>query len=284
MRCAVVLTTYNAPRLLGICLRSLALQSDTDFDLLIADDGSTEETKAVIERFRYDFPEGRLQHFWHEDKGYRKSAINNEVFRAARGKYLYFILVDHDTIAHRDFVADHRRMQEAALAADEHLLFMGRRIDLGPRLSEELTEASVPDFHRGLSIPLLRSWLRRETRNIGRAIRITSPFLQKLLKRDRVADLLGSNFSIEASLLYAINGYDESFQSYWGEDGDLFVRARNSGATLRGLKGYAIQYHLHHERLDPTPEHEDRYRKRLADPEYRRCGRGIEQEGPSSSV
>ena len=52
-----------------------------------------------------------------------------------------------------------------------------------------------------------------------------------------------------------VNGYNENFKSYWGEDGDLFVRVRNLGVKHYGLIGYAIQWHLHHKRLEETPEH-----------------------------
>lgn len=266
---AVVVTTYNNPRLLELCLTSLVHQTEKNFVLHIADDGSKPETESVIARLAPEFLHRPLHH-WHEDLGYRKALINNTVFRSL-GDFDIVILVDHDTIAHKRFVEDHLAMHRGKKRA----LFMGRRIDLGPELSASLTPEQIGEFQQGLSWPLLRSWWRGETRNLSRALRISAPILQILFGRRRVRDLLGSNFSISRELLWEINGYDEDFQGYWGEDGDLFVRARNSGALISGLKSFAIQYHLFHKRLEPTKTHEAEYQRRLTDPEYRRCKNGI---------
>lgn len=266
---ALVVTTYNNPRVLGICLKSLSNQSSKDFDVFIADDGSTDETKRKIESLRPAL--GRpLQHFWHPDTGYNKSKINNTVFREL-GAYRVVICIDHDVIAHRRFIEDHL----AAHAGEERLCFMGRRVDLGPALSARIDEGNVLDFNRGLRPELLWSGIQRDSVNVLRAIRIGNPWLRRLLKRDSVPDLLGSNFSVSRELLFEVNGYNEDYRAYWGEDGDLFVRLRNSGAKLTGSKSLAIQFHLHHPRLEPSAEHQRRYAEILADPTYRRCEHGI---------
>jgi GT2 family glycosyltransferase len=239
------------------------------FDVHIADDGSGAETKAKIESLAPLFPHG-IEHHWHADEGYRKAKINNDVFRKL-SDYSVVILVDGDTIAHHRFIEDHLSRHKNR----PRLLFMGRRIDLSPNLSSSLSEENITAFNRGLPLSLLASVLARETKNLSRAFRITSPILQKLLRRNRVKDLLGSNFSISRELLFEVNGYDEAYQAYWGEDGDLFVRVRNAGAEIEGLKSFAIQYHLYHPRLEPKKEHEALYQERLRDNSYRRCKMGI---------
>jgi predicted glycosyltransferase involved in capsule biosynthesis len=90
-----------------------------------------------------------------------------------------------------------------------------------------------------------------------------------------VPDLLGSNFSISTKLLHEVNGYNEDFQAYWGEDGDLFVRVRNAGALIRGRKNFAVQFHLDHPRLEPKAEYQERYQALLKDRSYVRCLNGI---------
>lgn len=268
-RLALVVTTYNNPRLLELCLTSLAHQTDRDFALHIADDGSGPETKALIERLAPSFREPPIHH-WHPDQGYRKAIINNIAFKAL-GDADVVICVDGDTIAHHRFIEDHRR----AHVANDRVLFMGRRIDLGPRISASLSTPMIPEFQKGLSLPLLRSWWAGETKNLSRAIRVANPTLQKLFRRNTVKDLLGSNFSVSRPALWDVNGYNEDFQSYWGEDGELFVRLRNTGVRIFGLKSYAIQFHVHHKRLEPTKEHESLYDRLLADHQYKRCTRGI---------
>jgi GT2 family glycosyltransferase len=270
MRAALVVTTYNNPRYLELCLRSLAAQKCKDFDIFIADDGSQEETRKRIDSLRPLFKNQKVNHFWHPDRGYTKSTINNEVFRHVKD-YPITICIDHDTIVHPLFVQDHLSIHKKIPNA----CFMGRRVELGPWISLTIDEDNVEEFCQGMSTKLLISHLRGETENAFRAWRVSSPILQKLFKRDRVPDLLGSNFSVTTELLYRVNGYNEDFQSYWGEDGDLFVRLRNVGATLVGLKGFAIQFHLYHRRLEPNRESQARYVELLKDKTYIRCQNGI---------
>jgi glycosyltransferase involved in cell wall biosynthesis len=272
MRAALVITTYNNPRYLGICLRSFSNQTSSNFEIFVADDGSKEETAAKIEDFKRHF-DRKVHHFWHPDTGYRKSTINNEVFRNLAG-YDIVICVDHDVIAHHRFIEDHLSIHEKYPNA----VFMGRRVELGPVISAKVSEENVTDFNRGFSRGLFISGLKGDSQNSLRGLRIGSPLLQKLFKRNRVPDLLGSNFSVTWDLLKRVNGYNEDFQSYWGEDGDLFVRLRNVGAELVGLKGYAVQYHLSHPRLDPDRSSQQRYEEILKDTTYTRCKNGIVKE------
>jgi glycosyltransferase involved in cell wall biosynthesis len=269
MKAAIVVTTYNNPKYLGICLKSFSNQTHSDFDLFVADDGSRDETRVKIDALRPELG-FKLEHVWHPDTGYKKSQINNEVFRRL-GAYSVVICVDHDVIAHRQFVEDHLSMHRGRPRA----VLMGRRVELGPRISASITEENVTRFNHGVSFALLQSALQGDTPNASRAFRITNPLVRRLLGRDNVPDLLGSNFSISRELLWEVNGYNEDYQAYWGEDGDLFVRLRNSGATIVGRKSFAIQYHLDHKRLDPAPEHVARYQELLKDTSYVRCKNGI---------
>lgn len=273
MKAAIVVTTYNNPKYLGMCLKSLSAQSCRDFDIFVADDGSGDETRKKVEALRPLFFGRKLEHVWHPDQGYKKSTINNEVFRRLDA-YPIVICVDHDVIVHPDFVQDHLNVHQRVPNA----CFMGRRVELGPDISSGISEENVSNFCRGLSLELFLSGLRGESQNIFRALRVSSPSLQKLLKRDRVPDLLGSNFSVTTDLLYRVNGYNEDYQSYWGEDGDLFVRLRNIGATLVGIKGFAVQYHLHHPRLEPNRDSQARYQELLKDRSYIRCDNGISKK------
>ena len=45
---SILLATYNWPQALKLCLESLATQTDRNFEIIIADDGSTDSTKQVI--------------------------------------------------------------------------------------------------------------------------------------------------------------------------------------------------------------------------------------------
>ena len=111
-------------------------------------------------------------------------------------------------------------------------------------------------------------------------IRLDAPaWVTRILKRDRVLDLLGSNFSISTRSLIEVNGYNEDFEGYWGEDGDLFVRIRNRGIPHYGVIGYAVQWHLYHKRLEETPEHIEKVRALLQRTDYVECRNGIRRSG-----
>lgn len=285
---AVVINTYNHPRFLGICLEALALQSRKDFDVFIADDGSKDETKQKIEAYKPRFETG-IRHYWHPDTGkFERAKICNNVFRDLK-PYRFIICVDHDTIAHRDFVKDHYFMHEGFGGPGEReLLFMGRRVDLGPEVTETITEQNVRDFSNGLNwgfnFRLIKSGLAGETPAFMRAVRITAPWLQKMLKKDRVPDILGSNYSVSTRLMHRVNGYDESFDRYWGEDGDLYIRIRNTAAKnpnvkVRGLKSMALQFHMFHPRREFTPDQVAKYEEDLRRTDYTWCENGIVKSG-----
>ena len=84
-------------------------QTDHNFEIVIADDGSREDTRQLIERFARatDRP---IQHIWQADDGFQKCRILNKAIIAARGDYL--ILTDGDCIPRKDFVSVHRANAE----------------------------------------------------------------------------------------------------------------------------------------------------------------------------
>jgi glycosyltransferase involved in cell wall biosynthesis len=273
---AVVITTYNNPKSLELCLSSFLNQTDQNFEVFIADDGSKDETRDLILKMKREcwFP---IYHIWHPDEGYRKAKINNTVFRQIDPlKFPVILCVDHDVVVHHRFVEDHYRAH--AKEQFKPLLFMGRRVDLSPEMTAKLNSSNVNQFNLGLTFDLFKSGLKGETKHVMRSVRLEGPeWLLKLTKRDRVSDLLGSNFSISTQVMIDVNGYNEDFKSYWGEDGDLFVRVRNSGVKHYGIIGYAIQWHLYHKRLVETKEHVDAYQSLLKDRDYKVCKNGIQK-------
>jgi glycosyltransferase involved in cell wall biosynthesis len=105
MRAAVIIATYNWPRALELALWGFAGQRERGFDVVVADDGSGPETRAVIDRLRAASGLA-IRHVWHPDRGFRKSEILNRAIAAAGHDYLIF--TDGDLIARNDFVAAHR--------------------------------------------------------------------------------------------------------------------------------------------------------------------------------
>src|SRR5690606_7557515 len=146
------------PRSLGLCLQSLSNQTEKNFDVFVADDGSSNDTKRKIDQFQTFFA-NPIQYYWHEDHGFRKAMIHNQVFRELKN-YDTAILVDGDTFQHYRFVEDHL----VAHQGQSRMVFMGRRVEVGPELTSQITESNVCQFNKGLTWPLFWSQLKGDTR------------------------------------------------------------------------------------------------------------------------
>lgn len=288
---ALVACTYNQPKDLDAYLWSLRAQTHGNFHIWIADDGSTPETARVILLHQENFFGKRLHHIWHEDNGYRKCLILNKTLVEVK-KYdpKWLIFTDSDLVVHPNFIDDHVSI------SGPNRLFMGRRVDLGTHVSEWIRNHPQSLFNWPFYLKVMTSAFvspestptvdadenttdihrtRGITRNVKRLFRIQNSLLSKICGWHRVPDLLGSNFSICPELFYKVNGFNEALEHYWGEDGDLFVRARNAGADISGRKGYAVQLHLWHQPRKAPPDAEESYLKCLKNTQYVRCESGL---------
>ncbi len=138
---SVIVTTYNREDALDAVLRSLACQSDRDFEVVVADDGSTAATAAVIDAWTGKIGR-RLDHVWHEDRGFRAAEIRNRAILAARGVYCVFL--DGDCIARPDFVAAHRRLAEPGCFVTGNRILLSR--DLTAEVLREQPHAGDMDL------------------------------------------------------------------------------------------------------------------------------------------
>jgi GT2 family glycosyltransferase len=249
-KASLLISTYEMPRHLELVLAGVARQSCRDFEVLICDDGSGEETRKIIEKFTAmsGLP---IRHFWQEHQGFRKCRILNRAAREAKGEI--FIFLDGDCVPHRDFVRDHLEGQEVGR------YLAGRRVELGEALSEDLTPERVRlgffDFPRP---ELLLSAARGETQAVNRSIRLPWDLVRRALRMDRVVDLKGCNYSIPRSALEAVNGFDEAYEGYGREDTDIEIRLQHLGLRIKSLKGLAIQFHVWHPRREFTLANETR--------------------------
>ena len=104
IKCSLVISTYNWPKALKFCLESALQQTHLPNEILIADDGSTEETTSLIKKYQ-QVSSVPIIHVWHQDKGFRKSEILNKTL--ARAQYDYIIQIDGDVIMSPRFISDH---------------------------------------------------------------------------------------------------------------------------------------------------------------------------------
>ena len=253
MRISVVISTYNKPHFLERVLAGYAAQTDRDFELVVADDGSGAETEALVRRFRAEagLP---LVHVWHEDRGFRKSEILNRAIVASGGDYL--ICTDGDCIPRADLVTTHR-----ALARPGRYL-AGGYLKLPARVSERVTR---DDVITGRVAEL--GWLWAQGWRPGRrALRLVrSPALAAVFDRltPTAAHFHGNNASAWREDLYRVNGF-EGRMGYGGLDRALGYRLENAGVRGIQIRHRAVAMHLHHERPYRDPEMMRRNRELLA--------------------
>ncbi len=236
-RIAVILSTYNWPRALELSLAGYARQTWPGFQLLIADDGSGEETRAVIERARQESGLD-IVHVWHEDRGFCKSEILNRAILATGRDYLIFS--DGDTIPRPDLIEVH-----AHEALPDRFL-AGGYIKLPQATSAAIT---LDDVHSGRIFEL--RWLRARGYRPGRhALRFTrSDGWGRLLDRitSRKVRWVGNNASTWREHLLQANGFDMEM-GYGGQDAALGDRLENLGVAPRRIRYRTLALHLHHDR------------------------------------
>ncbi len=265
-KASVIVTSYNQRSTLEFLLATLERQTIKDFEVIIADDGSSDGTDQLCSRQ----DELNLRFETQPDIGYRKAKILNQAIRAAKAPYLIFL--DADTILERHFVEDHLR-----LSRPSHFV-CGRRVELGPEFSRSITLDKVHQgWFDGFNFQLLKSVLNKDSEHFNRSIRVTNSYIRKLAKYDKPLDILGSNLSVWKDDIVEINGFNEAMESYWGEDGDLYIRLRNTGKKPIGAKAICVQFHVFHKRREPTKEHVERYYRMLNDTDYKWAKHGLSQ-------
>ncbi len=266
---SVIVTSYNQRSTIEFLLASLEQQTYRDFEVILADDGSSDQTEQFIEK-AWGFS---LRWVTQKDEGYRKSRILNEAIRQARADYLIF--VDGDVVLERHFIQDHWQLRKVG-----HFV-CGRRVDLGPEFSKQVSLNKIQNGFLTVASCSLRwslflSGWRGDSEGIKRGWRVPR-FLRRWMGYHRPLDILGSNLGVWKLDLYAVNGFNEDLESYWGEDGDLYIRLRNSGRISTGAKGLCIQYHIFHMRRPVSAENVRRYQAKLEDLSYKWAKLGLDR-------
>lgn len=237
MRVSVILSTYNAPAWLEKVIWGYLMQDHQDFELLIADDGSTRETAQVIERMRAETGLC-IRHIWHADIGFRKCAILNRAILAAEHDYLVFS--DGDCVPRHDFLAQH-----VAMAQPGHLL-SGGTVRLPQALSERLNWESIVSGQA--TNP---RWLVQQGLPITKKLLLLSsnPRLARWLDTVTTtrATWNGHNASSWKEDILRVNGYDERME-YGGLDRELGERLMNDSVKPLQIRHRAVCVHLDHAR------------------------------------
>lgn len=241
MKIGVIISTYNKPEYLEKTLWGYCFQTRPADEIIIADDGSREDTARLIQSFGECLP---VKHVWQEDRGFQKSQILNKALVAAESEYLIF--TDQDCIPREDFIETHQRY------AQKGYFLSGGYVKLAEGPSKRITAEDIRK-QRVFSI----AWLRRQGQPIS--VKLSKLCRNRLYAWFRNttttarASWNGCNSSGWKADALAINGYNEDMH-YGGQDREFGERLHNLGIKSKQIRYSAIVVHLDHKRPYRTKE------------------------------
>jgi glycosyltransferase involved in cell wall biosynthesis len=262
---SIIVTTYDRVDALDAVLRSLSQQTDRDFEVVIADDGSGHDTAKLIEDWR-----GRLgaplKHVWHEHRDFRAGEIRNRGVVSSSGRYCVFL--DGDCIARPDFVTRHRALAEPGW------FVTGNRVLLTERLTAAVLREHLEPERWGLS-----DWIgQRLSGGLNRLAPVLNLPLGPLRKLNsgEWEGARSCNLAIWRADLDRVDGFDAVFSGWGNEDSDLVIRLMNAGICRKDGRYATGVLHLWHPGADRSrlPQNE-RLLARVIESERVRAERGM---------
>jgi glycosyltransferase involved in cell wall biosynthesis len=268
MRLAVIVTTYNRPDALAAVLSGYLAQTDADFELIIADDGSGSETAEVIAEHQRG-ARISIRHVWQEDRGFRAGAVRNRALAHTDADYVIF--TDGDCIPAVDFVREHRRL------AEQGYFLAGNRVLLSKALTDRvLTQGLAP--HTWGPLRWARARLDRDINRVLPLLRLPNGGFLRKLAPQQWRGVKTCNLSAWRADLLRVNGFDEAYSGWGLEDSDLVVRLLRAGVRHKTARFAAPVFHLWHRENDRSalPENQARLAQLLASTSLR-AGQGLQQ-------
>lgn len=224
---SLIVATYNWPEALNVCLLSIKQQSLLPNEVILADDGSNDDTRFLIHEMQQDFPVP-LIHVWQPDLGFRKSLVLNKAI--AKASSAYIVQVDGDVILEKHFIEDH------ASVAEKGFFIRGTRAHISrPHVEKALSEKNIKFNYWSLGL-------------VHRFNALRLPALAFLIekKSNKSSGVRGSNLAFWKSDFLVVNGYDNDLIGWGHEDEELAIRFINNNVLRKSVKFKCVQFHLHH--------------------------------------
>ncbi len=234
---SLILSTYNKPEFLDKVLTGYSHQSFKNFEIIIADDGSTKDTKDLVQQFNKLIPQN-IYHEWQEDNGFRKCKILNKAITKSSNEYLVF--TDGDCIPSRKFLETHSKL------AKKGYFLSGGHFPLCEKTSDTI------------KLEHIKSQICFNKRFL---IKSGQPFDKnyfKLIKNKCLIKMLdqitptkptfnGNNSSAWREDIIFAKGFNEKM-GYGSEDNELGYRLNNNGIKSIQIRNRAKVLHLFHSR------------------------------------
>lgn len=233
----LVISTFQKPEYLRLCLHSVVKQTYVPDSICIADDGSGALTKRIIDTFQLSHPELSVRHVWHENLGFRKTKILNKAVITSNADYMIF--TDDDCVMHPTFIERHINLAAAGK------FITGSVIRLEQGFTNRVLKLGEFQWdHKGRPL----EWKPRSVSEFLKSM----PFHPYIMAAFDILSPVkcswaGGNSSTYRDYILTVNGFDEKMQ-YGAEDKEFGARLINSGLRGRHLRYTAPLYHLEHSR------------------------------------
>ena len=238
MLVSLIAVAYKDPVALELILEAMRRQTYTNFEIIVAEDNDDQETKEIIKKFS----DLTIKHVFHPDNGRRKTTVQNRAICMAQGEYLLFI--DGDCVPYSTFVEYH------VVMATKNVVMSGRRANLDDKTSKQIREGKLAPEKLEKTYWLYylqRIFSSDEHVEQGISLNPQGWIYKTFLKnRRRNAELLGAHIACYKEDIMKINGFNEEYAAYQGEDVDLNWRFKAAGIQILSCKNTALVFHLFH--------------------------------------
>jgi glycosyltransferase involved in cell wall biosynthesis len=205
-RVSVIMPAYNAQRYLGAAVESILGQTFREFEFVIIDDGSTDRTRQILER--YAAADARIRLTSRPNTGY--VAALNEMLSAARAPLLARMDADDEAMP------DRLARQVAHMEAHPECVALGSRVLMIDDDAAPMCEMEAPQTHEQIDAAHLSG-------SVGSMI-------------------VHPSAMIRAAAIRAVGGYRAERGP--AEDLDLFLKLAEIG-RLANLPGCLLKYRVH---------------------------------------
>lgn len=265
---SVIVTTYNWPLALRLCLESLFSQQDNNFEIIIADDGSSPANLELTQAYCADSPVS-ISYIHHDDQGFRAGTIRNKAVAQSKGEYLLFI--DGDCILRPDFIVRHRQLAMVGCFVP------GNRVLLSHAFTRKVIEQQIPLYAKPFYYFILL-WLQKKINRVSAFLYLPLGFLRHI-QPNKWEKAMTCNLGLWKNDFIRVNGFDELFGGWGFEDSDLVIRLIHAGIKRKEGRFSVSVLHLWHPQNDRS-KHDLNYQRlleRLHHQDFIRAEKGVSQ-------
>lgn len=258
---SLIITTYNRPDALTHVLQSAMQQSHLPDEIIVTDDGSTEDTAHVVQAAAQKSPVP-IHHVWQPDDGFRAAESRNRALAVATGEYI--IMIDGDMLLHPEFIADH------LLIAQKGVWVQGSRVLMSPELTERILAQDLPSpcvfagsldgiekKHATWRLPVVSKWWAKNLSQSKKSVKTC-------------------NLAVFREDALRVNGFNNEFVGWGCEDDEFVARLHHVGVQRANLRWGGIAYHLWHKSNDRAalPKNQALFEQTLSQ-KLTRCENGV---------